>query len=275
MRVLLAGMALFFATALSAQDFYFNPVVGYGINAPGESFTTGDTSSSSIDNLNLGGGVNVGVSGGFLFDDIFGIEARLNYQNNFGYQTVRSTTIQDPSSGQQIPSEQISTFNASSIRLAPLLFFRMDEDVSPYAKVGPILQYSMLSVVDESPTITVNNNTPTVGTRESETQFNNGISIGALGEAGMMFELDSDIFLNAGIAFSALQVAPNSAEIVRYEVGGQDRLDDLNTSQKETEFVETLDANNAGGGPDEPSQQLKDWLNYSSFSLRVGVIMIL
>ncbi|MDR9443121.1 MAG: outer membrane beta-barrel protein [Schleiferiaceae bacterium] len=274
MRLLMAATALFVTTALSAQDFYFNPVVGYGINAPGEVNTTGDTGSTSIDNLNLGGGVNVGVSGGFLFDDIFGIEARLNYQNNFGYQTVRSTTIQDPSSGQQIPIEQISTFNASSIRLAPLLFFRMDEDVSPYAKVGPILQYSMLSVVDESPTVIVNNNTPAVGTLESETQLNNGISLGALGEAGMMFELDNDIFLNAGIAFSAIQVSPNSSEIVRYEENGQDQLDDLNTSEKETEFVETIN-NTSSNDPDQPSQQLKNWLNYSSFSLRVGVIMIL
>jgi hypothetical protein len=122
----MAATALLVTTALSAQDFYFNPVVGYGINAPGETSTTGDTSNTSIDNLNLGGGVNVGVSGGFLFDDVFGIEARLNYQNNFGYQTVTSTTFRDPSSGQQIPTEQITTFNASSIRLAPLLFFRMD-----------------------------------------------------------------------------------------------------------------------------------------------------
>jgi hypothetical protein len=133
----------------------------------------------------------------------------------------------------------------------------------------------LLSVVGESPTVTVNNNIPTVGTLESETQYNNGISLGALGEAGMMFELDNDIFLNAGIAFSAIQVTPNSAEIVGYEVDGQDQLDDLNTSQKETEFVETLDANNAPGDPDEPRQQLQEWINYSSFSLRVGVIMIL
>ena len=43
----MAATALFVTTALSAQDFYFNPVVGYGINAPGEVNTTGDTGSKS------------------------------------------------------------------------------------------------------------------------------------------------------------------------------------------------------------------------------------
>jgi len=270
----MTAVALLATTTLSAQDFYFNPVAGYGIKAPGEITLTGDASSPSVDNLNLGGGLNVGVSGGFLFNDVFGIEARLNYQNNLGYQNVNSITYQDPNSGQPISGEQITTFNASSIRLAPLLFFRMDEDVSPYAKVGPIIQYTMLSVVTESPQPTLVNNTPTVVTLETETRLNNGISMGALGEAGMMFEVDSDIFLNAGVAFSALQVAPNSATIVRYEENNQDQLADLSVSEKETEFVRNID-NNSSNEPDEPSQGLKDWLNFSSFSLRVGVVVIL
>lgn len=273
MRILFAGVTLFFATALSAQDFYFNPVAGYGLNAPGEVSVMGDTATASIDNVNLGGGLNVGVSGGVMFEDYFGIEARLNYQNNFGYETVSLNSYPDPNTGQTMVAPATVSYHASSIRLAPLLFFRMDESVAPYAKVGPVVQYSLLAMESEATNTSFGPN-PSVQTTISETTFKNNISIGALGEAGVMFELDGDVFLNAGIAFTSMQVTPSSSEVTRYEVNGQDRLDDLSTNARETEYVESLDLNSSND-PDQPSQALKTWFNYSSFSLRVGVVFML
>lgn len=259
--LLLAGTH--FATA---QNFYLSPSVGFGLNTPGEVAFGGDTSQTTVQNINLGGGINAGVSGIWMFDENFGLEVRLNYQNNLGDEVNSRVTDFDTVNFSPTLSDEVATTNSYSLRLTPLLFFRMERDFSPYAKVGPVVQLSGLSTSFES-------SGTNVMSFESELEYAPVISLGGAAEAGILFELSDGLTCNAGVSLTMVQMGLKSAEVTSYKENGRDRLDDLNTAAKEIEFKETVTNQDLNNSPDEPTVTNKDWVNFSNVTLRVGVML--
>lgn len=131
--------------SISAQNFYISPSLGYGFSLRGNGLYVVSGTSIESQGLNMGGGANAGLAGGIQLSKQLALELRLNYQNNLAASYDATFGIFQSTPG---PTEEM-TFRAQSLRAASLLHFRLDQDLAPYAKLGPLLQWSSFNVTQE------------------------------------------------------------------------------------------------------------------------------
>lgn len=275
MKKLLLMLTLGAAFTGFSQDMYFTPYVGYGLGYPGITSmeTVGDTGSVVFNTktVGFGKGLNAGVSFGVLLEDGVGVDFAISYQNNLGQSLEsESTTIIIGPGGMPVmgQSKEVQTFNAWSVQFTPSIRFEMDgADIKPFAQVGPSVLFSGFSITDE---VTAGGNS-----MKSKEKYSHNITIGANAKAGVEFELSSNIMLVTALQFNMGYTSPASSEVTEYSVNGEDRLDDLTTAEKETNYEKEGKIDDFFGDPDEPSMDARMRYDYSSLGLIVGVKFLL
>jgi len=258
-----------------SQDSYFSVSVGYGLGLPGETgfeaqVDTGFGGTFSTKKLNFGGGINAQVSYGVPLSDNVHLDLALGYQNNLGSSLEDQDYILDfdPNFNPiYTKSMTTTTFKTSSFRFAPTVRFMGEGDVRPFAQIGPQFLLASMTEVTEME----------AGTNSSmmEEKYSMNLSVGATAAVGVEFEVADDLMFFAALNASLGFYSPTKSEVVTAEMNGQDVLDQWDTYDIETEYVNEIETGGTPPDPDEPSEGLRGRFDYSAVGMKVGVRLLL
>lgn len=242
-----------------SQQFYISPEVGYSFGTARQNIDDYyfDRMSESANQLvySLGQGFNFGGGVGYMFNNNIGIELGVNYLlgSTSEYAAVSSSDI-----------EKIS-FKGNMLRFTPAIVLMLDgEGLRPYAKLGFVLGTGKVFAESTSTFSSVES--------KSKMELSGGLAPGFSGSAGVLFPMNDMIQLFGEFNFMSMSFAPTKGEMTELTANGVDVLGLLSTSEKEVEFVDSYFISDVSNqDPDSPSQELKQYLPFSSVGLRAGV----
>ncbi len=265
-RNLLLIIALFVATSMSAQ-FYAGLGVGYGMGA---SKRANGLEYSGTKTINIYGSYGQGFSPnlklGFMFNDNMGFELGVSYL--FGASQTKYKS-----------EFQLEEAKSNGLRIAPQLVYKLDNGF--YGRFGmiiPLLGKTVITETDDKLMVAPN----TFVKKEMVTETKGSFSIGFIGAIGYGFALNDNMTLFGEIEYIGLSIKSGSATITKLEVDGNDKLANMDTYQKEYEFVDEIDSSKDNlidqttgqpVNPDTPWLMLKQKAPFSSFGLNIGIIM--
>ena len=265
----LVGALLLSAGAVSAQGLYVGLQAGYGFGTPSDAVgtttvvaTSGDQTTTNIYDT-YGGGTNIGLNVGYMFTEHLGAELGLSY---FLGSTVTSTDYSVPSGG-------AATLMASSnqMRLAPSLIITTGGDFAVYGKAGLVLP------VGGSTTAEYRDNTDPNFVVEQDFESKGAMSIGLQGAIGVDYTLSDNLSFFGELSGVNLRIKSASRTITKSSVNGTDGLASMTTYQKETMYVDELNAssNNSFYNSDTVDAQAREDLatttNFNGLFINIGV----
>lgn len=267
-------IALFIGANTFAQGLYVNAGAGYGFPAAcflleedytinsGNEFATWDYEIVKGSG-SFGKGILPGIAVGYMFNKNIGAELGIGYllggkikskdQEIYSYGTETTET----------------TLKGTMLRFTPALKMTVgDGNIKPYMRAGLVVGAAGKVKVTENYTGPDGEKS---NTEEQETEYKGGISLGFSGALGADIMLSDNIGFFAELGVITQSWAPKTGEITKYTVNGVDKLGELDTFEKETEFVDSF--SNSSGSFDEnsPMKSLKVYMPFSSFSINVGV----
>jgi len=258
---LLLIIALFVATTMSAQ-FYAGLGLGYGMGASkrANGVEYSGTNNSVQTNIygSYGQGFNTTLKLGFMFNDNMGLELGVSYLFGAAQTKVKTAT-------------SLLEAKSNGLRLMPQLVYRLDNGF--YGRFGiiiPVLGKTVATGHDDkwSPLPGV----VPAAERDYEIETHGSFSIGFAGAIGYNYALSDNMNLFGEIEYIGLSIKSGTATITKYDFGGKDQLENMKTFQKETEYVDEIDASTTQD-PEKPSQALKQKAPFSSFGLNIGITM--
>ena len=263
---LLMIIAMFIATGLSAQ-FYAGVKLGYGFGAQKTAFGTTQTDNSQ-ENIwgSVGQGFTPGLKVGFFFNDNIGIEMQMNY---FMGATITAADVN------MTGYTNSTTAQSSQFRLIPALVYKTD--LGLYGRFGMVLPVTGKTIVEQTE-VTDMGGGVTV-TQEVIQELKGAFSMGFAGAIGYEFEISDALMFFGEFEYIGLNIKGNTATVTQYNVNGADQLAAMTTYQKETTYVDMLDATSNNGAynatPDMAVARdaMRSSSGYSSFRINVGVSM--
>jgi len=247
-----------FANALFGQGAYvkFSPGYGFSLSSAviAVNYTEDDDTYEAVYG-SLGKGFNIGAAFGYMFNKNVGIELGLNYLIGGKVKGFYDTDA-------LIEDDDIS---ARMVRIMPSVVISSGlEKVEPYAKVGLVVGLGSITV-NEAYELT------DWDVEASEKmKLNGGIAIGLNASLGVLFNLSESIGIFAEIAMVNMSYGPTKGEITEYIFDGDDELSELNTSEREYEFVKVLEDDD-DPPTSKPTQDLKAKYPFGSIGPNVGI----
>ncbi len=291
---LLFVVAIFLATTMSAQ-LYVGAKLGYGIGA--NKYEAGTEMKGSVSNSvsgvvsddsrtrgivwgSMGQGLQLGAKVGYFFNDNIGFELGIDYfmSSEGTIADVDFTSKNEVAPGMSFDFPYIYSVTAKSnqLRLTPQLVVKTDMGL--YTKFGiivPVMGKTLVTSHEENPGFS--GTAVTKSTNDIEMEYSGKFSIGFAGAIGYEYELSDNLKLFGEIQYTGLTIRGASSEITKYEVDGADMLPAMTTIQKETNYVDELDAssNNSTYNPTPDAAKAQDALRsstvYSNYGLNIGV----
>ncbi|TXI85498.1 MAG: hypothetical protein E6Q37_06250 [Crocinitomicaceae bacterium] len=267
MKKMILSAALFFAAyGVNAQGLYGDVSVGYGLGAPNYVMGTneyrdfGDPSKNTEENIygSIGQGLNLALTPGYMINEHFGLELGINY-----FMGAKKRVEEFNSSNDKVYSFRDAQSN--QLRLIPSLVVSSgtSNKLSVYAKGGlmiPVLGVTNISIEGSSTT-----NFVTYTKSEVETEFKGKVSLGFRGALGVNYKLNDNMSLFGELQQTNLFIKQDKNTIVSYKVNGSDIMNTLTDEQKETVYVDKLDAGSAA------NKALAGKTNFNQFGFNVGL----
>ena len=280
---LLASSVVFSA---NAQNFYLKAGIGTNFKAASTSFSTSNQTAVdlTINNSDFvsakdvagsyGKGFTFNITPGFKFNDYVGVE--LDYSYLAGSKiTVAKTTNNNGNA--RSSSEQRAK---DAMFLAPSLVLTTGGEgkFKPYARFGVILPLGGKIVNEYS--LYQKTATTTEVSYKSETKAS--FTLGFVGGLGGEFNLNDNLSIYGELVSTSLAVPAKKTTITAFEqkVNGNVvvKHSDLKTYQKEINYVKELttasnenDYNTKTVDQDKPLDQLREYANFASLGIRIGV----
>lgn len=258
-----------FAGIASAQQFYTNVNVGYGLQTSKEAIGTHSTMDASFnftdENIygTYGGGLNFGVTPGYMITDNFGLELGLNYLMGGDVEFMRF----DAPTG-----SAVGTSKSTQFRILPALVLSTGNDgLNAYGKVGLVVPAGGKTEVH------VNDATDPNAVEDYTVEAKGQFSLGYMGAFGVSFGLSDKLSLFGELNGVNLRIKGSSSSITSYTVAGTDVMSMLDTYDKETVYVDELNSssNNSGYNTNASTGKAKEELastsNYNAMFINVGV----
>ncbi|MCK5846916.1 MAG: outer membrane beta-barrel protein [Bacteroidales bacterium] len=264
---LLFVVAIFLATTMSAQ-LYVGAKLGYGLGANKyEAGTIMTDNSQSIEWGSMGQGLQLGAKVGYFFSDNLGFELGIDY-----FMSAEGVIgdVELTMAPGMVYSNDV-TAKSNQLRLVPQLV--MKSDMGVYSRFGIIVPVMGKTVVTKKE-VTPGASTTTA---DVEMEFKGKFSIGFAGALGYEYALSDNLNLFGELQYTGLTIRGSSSEVTKYSVNGADQLPGMTTIQKETTFVDELDASSNNGSyntsPDasKPLDDLRSSTVYSSYGFNIGV----
>ncbi len=258
----------FFAISAKSQNIYFKVGGGYSLGNASlfseNKKTTPTTYNSEIVKINCGKGLNFQGAGGFMVNKNIGIELGLSYliggKTETTYYAESSTEIDNAI---EILYSRMLLINPALVRTSSFY------GINTYARVGLLVGIgSVYSETDETYTWKP---TSTVTKTFEKFKKNGGVALGFNSAFGVLYDINKQLSVFSEININNIGYAPTKGEVVEYTVNGADKLGDLTTSQKETEYFNELDQNPNSGGSSSPTKALKQKYPFSSVGVNVGI----
>jgi opacity protein-like surface antigen len=238
--------SLLLSLSLQAQ-VYVAPRIGYSLGLANQVLGFEVDGTRQIQHTGtLGQGFNGGIALGVMVTDNIGIELGAAYFLGAERQLVT----------QSGPEATNAFAQTQQLRITPaLLLTTGSEGPAPYLRLGALLPVTgKTSLRQES------------GNTVSEAEFVGRFSVGLDAALGVSIPLSDQLSVFAELNFISLNILRRSSEVVRYEVGGQDFLDQLPDTQRNVEYVDEVDL-----ATPVPGEQLTTSSPYSSSGLNLGV----
>ena len=266
--LLLSGI-VFFLNSINAQEEqepkqkkgYATMGGGYSFNNSSDRVGVNSNSNKmSVVSGSLGSGINIGVAFGFLFNDYLGIELGVSFlQGN-------TITVFDEFIFSGLYGNDEINFSSTMFRVSPSFVIRsgITGVLTPYAKFGPLLGLGAINVDLKSKL--------GLSTHEQKMVMNGGMAFGYNASMGSIFTFNNGLKLFTEVTLIGLSYTPTKGEITEYRFNGEDKLNNLTISEKETEFVDEIPSNNNGNSStSQPSKALKSSYEFGSIGVNVGI----
>jgi opacity protein-like surface antigen len=270
----LHGLTLAFAIILIgsqvySQGPYVNVNLGYGLKASSQNlyfennydgiyFVNTNSGSNSVTqeqiNASLGKGFNAGATFGYMFSENVGAELGISYLVGGKTKATQKATSTDIK----------LAASAKMLRINPSLVVSPGLDgVNPYAKFGVLVGLGSVKVTSEG--------TDMGDQVNYEFKLNGGVAFGLTAGIGALYELNDNMAVFAELNMVNMSYAPKKGELKELTVDGVDQLPDMDTEDKEYEYVKEVTYNYETNHPDtEPTELLKQRLPFGSFGINVG-----
>ena len=277
--LLLLGIGFFTQTSV-AQKMYLDVNVGYGVPVSGSTMFLSDRTSFKNNftgdynytqktiPLSLGNGINFGINAGYLINKNIGFDLGINYQlGNEISGTINSTYFDPLPSPQYEYSTFTESYKSNMLYITPSFLLRTDlEKFSPYTKLGLALGYGKI----------INKHSEEdnrFGSSTSTKEFTGGLALGFEMSIGGTYTINDKLGVYAEAYYRNMTYSPKKATITSYTKDGEDYIDQLTTSFKETEFskevTENIDRNQFDFS--SPSKETLISFPYHSLGLKLGL----
>ncbi len=232
-------------------------------------------------NVSLGKGLCINGSLGYMINGNLGFEVGMSYLIGAKITATKTSTnttyITDLSVSKD---EDTYTYQAKMFRLNPTVIIASGmEGINPYAKFGMTLGFgSFTAEQSKNNTTTMKRtslgkaDTVITSNTSAKNELSGGMAIGFNATLGCAFTVSENISIFAEINMVNMSYSPDKNELTEYTVNGVNQLPNMTVSQKQINYYETLVTSNATIYPTtEPSQALKQSLNFGSIGLNIGM----
>jgi hypothetical protein len=266
-RFLLIVAALL--TIEGSSQIYFAPGLGYGLPAVRSTLLLeydGDSNSGTESGVfgSLGTGLMPQVVVGYNLSEYGGVELGFNYLVG---SRITSNSQSIPSAGYSYITEEEMLTQGMRITAGGRLKCQVGK-FSPYIRAAVIIGFGHKMVYNYSSTST----TPTTSVYSEYVQvFDGGLAIGFHSGFGFSIPLNDKLAFYAEGFFIGQSWAPTHSIYTTYISKGQDQLGQMSTYDKETNYVDEVNYNNAPTVTNEPRQVVKNYFPMSSAGLNAGI----
>jgi hypothetical protein len=248
------------------QNWYSGINGGYSFGLPSQNITSNinigsNQTSNSVVKGSFGQGASIDAYLGYWLKNHIGIELGLSYLQSSSFKGSYS---------QDTVFKQDLTISANMLRAAPALRLTLGEEDSKtnlFLKVGFVTRLAG-KITNETTVFDIQSNTTTI----SETKYSKGFSFGAMAGIGFCYKIKPQLKIFSELSFISQSWAPKNGDVVKYTVNGVDQMDVLNSGNKHIHFVDSYNAVNTAQSTSVPSQELKQYHNFSSVGLKLGVL---
>lgn len=274
-KVLAFAFILFFGVSeMFAQGRYTEFSIGYGYQLSptemdynyNETLTdSGKSWDEEVVKGSFGQGVNAGVRFGYMFSPWMGVDFGVNYLMSGKMKATSSYTDNSTFSGYNSTSSN-TVYTGRMLRLNPSFVMMQDNGtISPFARVGLVLGVGSVSVdYHES-----DSNGDSWSYRMV---VNGGVAVGFSGDLGVKYLLSDHISFIGSLNLIGMSYSPKRGEVVSYIENGVEYVTSLTTYDREVEYMSSVSGNTAATtDPNQPYQDLKFYLPFSSIGLNVGL----
>lgn len=255
-------------TMAMAQGFYTSFNVGYGFGTPGDAVGTEEVVDASLNSTetnvygSFGGGINIGLNPGYMFNEHIGAELGLNYLlgsavTNYDLTSPFATSLTESKSNQ--------------FRISPSIVLTTGGDkFEVYGKAGLVLPVA-------GSTITRTETTPIIGAASTQEMESKGaLSLGFQGALGVGYKMSEKLSLFGELSHVSLRIKGKTQSVTENMVAGVDVLSAMTIYQKETVYVDEINASsNNGSNPNQNDGAAREALastsNYNALFINIGV----
>jgi hypothetical protein len=189
--------------------------------------------------------------------NIYNYIDQTNPANNYTTTTYSSSTGKSEASG-------------NMLRIIPAVRFSAGKgSIKPYARVGMVISVANKST-GSSKDVSINNS-GVATVYEREYKYSGGISLGFAAALGATYNLTDNFGIFAEIGIITQSWAPKKWELTKYTENGVDKLPDMTTYFKESEFVNSYSYSSSDINEDSPNKSIKFHYPFSSIGINGGL----
>jgi hypothetical protein len=252
-----------------AQNLFGSFSVGYGVSAPGEVLGTASivdaSGNSTASNYygTFGGGLNVTLSPGYMFNEHLGFEIGANYLSG---SEIEITSFTVPTGA------LVAKSKSTQLRINPSVVISSgNEGLNFYGKAGLIIPVSGSTVVN------VSDNLNPLSVEEYTVESSGDFSIGFSGALGVSYGLNNSISIFGELNGVNLRIRGKSQTVTSYTVNGTDVMPLMDQYSKETVYVNELNSSsnnfeyNANASNSAAKEELVGSSNFNAVAFNLGI----
>lgn len=242
----------------------------------------------------FGEGMNTQFRVGYEFNDSFGLELGLGYlmgadqvkDYNKNYLTLDTS---GQLGGSALSVSEVAKVNAygKAYGVSLALVYNFSNNI--YGKFGGVTKVGGYTMAEASSVVTVklaenygpltSGTTVKTVTTDLKQEFHGRIPVGFIGALGYKYDINDKLNLFAELEYLGINVTRDNSKYTEFNqktvsMSGTTTtltLDQLPTSAKEFEYVDSLPVGYTNTNPDSPTKQLSEVSPYSSFGLNIGI----
>jgi hypothetical protein len=218
----------------------------YNYTADGDFFTREQI------NLSLGKGFMAEGGYGYMFGKNIGAEIGISYLR--GGKTESRFTYATGTHRNSV-SARMFRFNPS------IIIMGNGEKFTPYGKMG---------IVAGLGTVFLEENSDFLANQELRTtEFKKGLAVGVSAGLGLISTISGPLSLVCELNMVNMSYAPEMSKVTKYTRNGENQMDVLTSSEKETQFYDLIKLKEID--PDQPRPMLKQKLPFGNIGLKIGL----
>ena len=264
-RILITFTILQKSLLFFGQNWYAGIDGGYSLGMASQNITTNikigltETTNANVKG-SFGRGLNMNTILGYNITNQISCELGISYLKGFSF---KGSYFKDSVFSQDI------VISGNMLRVMPALKITSGGEskrTRMYLKVGMVARLAGKITVENS-YFDIPNNTTTI----SETKYTKGLSLGTIASAGFFHRISNKIKIFGELFFIAQSWGPKNSDITKYSINGVDQLKVLGFGQKSVHYTNNYKSTTTAQSTYIPSQQLRQYHNFSSIGINVGI----